>query len=207
MLHRIPTWFQNLFPGYIWNKKTGEKIIYITFDDGPIPHITEWVLEVLEQYNIKATFFVVGENVARHPHLIKKIKMEGHSIGNHTNSHVKGWGVSATAYLNDIEKCSQTINEYTSERPRLFRPPHGRIRPSQARLLRAQFELIMWDTLSVDYDNGLSEEKCLQNSIRASQPGSIIVFHDSIKAEKNLKYVLPKYIKHFQEQGFTFKVL
>ncbi len=207
MLHRIPRWFQHLFSGYTWNLDTQEKVIYLTFDDGPILDVTEWVLEILEEYGVKATFFVVGENASRHPQIINKINADGHSIGNHTFHHLKGWGVSTHNYYKDVERCSDVIEEHIGTSPKLFRPPHGRIKPSQAKLLREKYELIMWDTLTVDYNKNLSTKKCLTNSIRATRPGSIIVFHDSIKAENNLKYVLPKYIRHFQDLGYTFKAL
>ncbi len=207
MLHRIPTLFQNLFPGYIWNKKTDEKIIYLTFDDGPIPEITDWVLQVLEEYEVKASFFVVGENVERHPQIIEKINAAGHTIGNHTFHHLKGWGASTNNYLENVDKCSTQIEKHTGKRPNLFRPPHGRIKPSQAKQLRNTYNIIMWDTLTIDYDKSLNEHKCLQNSIRATQFGSIVVFHDSYKAEKNLRFVLPKYIAHFKSLGYSFKSL
>ncbi len=207
MLHRIPKWFQHLFPSYVWNKQTNEKVIYLTFDDGPIPEITDWVLQVLEEYEVKASFFVVGENVERHPQIIEKINAAGHTIGNHTFHHLKGWRASTNAYLEDVERCSKQIEQNTDKRPNLFRPPHGRIKPSQAKQLRNAYSIIMWDTLTVDYDRGLNEHKCLQNSIRATQQGSIVVFHDSYKAEKNLRYVLPKYIAHFKSLGYSFKSL
>ncbi len=207
MLHRIPRWFQYLFPRYTWNLRVEEKVIYLTFDDGPLPDITEWVLEILNEYEAKATFFVVGGNVSKYPQIIAKINRDGHAIGNHTFHHIKGWETSVKSYLEDVEKCSLIIKEYTREVPALFRPPYGRIKPSQAKVLRENYKLIMWDTLTVDYDKNLDGQKCLTNSIRATRPGSIVVFHDSIKAEKNLKYVLPKYIKHFHDLGYTFRAL
>ncbi len=207
MFHKIPRWFQNLFAGYTWNKQTDEKVIYLTFDDGPIPDTTEWVLDVLAAHNVKATFFVVGENIERHPSVFQKVINGGYSIGNHTYHHLKGWGASLQNYLADVEQCSQLIKKYTGETPHLFRPPHGQIKPAQAKQLRTKYELIMWDTLTIDYDKNLSEKKCLKNSIKATQPGSIIVFHDSVKASKNLKYVLPRYIAHYKAQGFMFKSL
>ena len=207
MLHRIPIWFQQIFPGYTWRIGTKNKEIYLTFDDGPIPEITEWVLSVLGSFDIKATFFVVGENVFRHPEVFNKIVMGGHSVGNHTYSHLKGWGATTKSYLEDIDRCSKIIESNTGRLPTLFRPPHGRIKPSQAKALRNDYNLVMWDTLSVDYDRKLDKNRCLTNTIKATNSGSIIVFHDSVKAEKNLKYVLPKYIEHFIKLGYTFKKL
>ncbi|VAW29168.1 Polysaccharide deacetylase [hydrothermal vent metagenome] len=207
MLHRIPKWFQYLFPGYMWNKQTNEKVIYLTFDDGPIPEITEWVLSILNEYKVKATFFVVGENVERFPEIFKEIVNKGHSIGNHTHHHLKGWSTSVHNYVNDVELCSSTIEKHSGKTPALFRPPYGRIKPKQAKSLRREYRLVMWDTLTVDYDKNLDNVKCLQNSVNATHSGSIVVFHDSVKAQKNLKYVLPKYIAHFLSLGYSFKAL
>jgi len=207
MLHRIPFWFQQIFPGYTWSIATKNKEIYLTFDDGPVPDVTEWVLSVLDSFDIKSTFFLVGENIERHPSIFKKIIADGHSVGNHTYHHLKGWGATTQSYLEDVEKCSQIIEANTGSVPTLFRPPHGRIKPLQAKALRNDYQLIMWNTLTVDYDRGLAKERCLHNSIKATQPGSIVVFHDSVKAEKNLKYVLPKYIEHFLSEGYSFKAL
>ena len=207
MLHQIPRWFQQIFPSYTWRVATLNKEIYLTFDDGPIPEITEWVLSVLNDFSIKATFFVVGQNVARHPAIFTKIVEGGHTIGNHTYHHLKGWGATTHSYLEDVDMCSKIVEANTGNVPTLFRPPHGRIKPSQAKALRNNYKLIMWDTLTVDYDPSLQEEKCLGNSIKATTSGSIIVFHDSVKAEKKLKHVLPKYIEHFIKLGYTFKKL
>lgn len=207
MFHKIPLWFQNLFPKYTWNIKTEEKIIYLTFDDGPIPEITEWVLNVLAEYNAKASFFVVGENVMKNPEEFKQIVDRGHTIGNHTHNHVKGWRTSVKSYLSNVNKASIAIENNGGGHTRYFRPPHGRIKTKQARFLREKYELIMWSVLSVDYDKMLNSERCLKNTIDATDSGSIVVFHDSIKAEKNLKYVLPKYIEHFLKLGYRFEKL
>jgi peptidoglycan-N-acetylglucosamine deacetylase len=207
MIHRIPVWFQNLFPKYTWQIESEEKSIYLTFDDGPVPEITEWVLKTLNDYKIEASFFVVGENVSRHPKIFKQIVDQGHAVGNHTFNHVKGWSTSAMSYIKNAEKCSLTIVENGGEFPKLFRPPHGRIKPSQAKQLREQYDIVMWNVLSVDYDKSLDKEKCLRNTIGATRSGSIMVFHDSLKAEKNLRYALPKYIEHFLNLGYSFKKL
>jgi len=207
MLHRIPLWFQQLFTGYTWQLPSNEKVIYLTFDDGPIPELTEWVLDVLDEYKIKASFFVVGENVKRNPRVFTKLISAGHTIGNHTYHHVKGWGTSTKRYVEDVEKCSNIMIDNGGKSSVYFRPPHGRIKPAQAKLLRKSYQLVMWNVLSVDYDRGLSKEKCLKNTIDATRSGAIVVFHDSIKAEKNLKYVLPAYIKHFIAMGYSFNAL
>ena len=207
MLHRIPRWFQNLFPAYTWHIKSKEKVIYLTFDDGPIPEITQWVLNVLDDYDAKASFFVVGENVTKNPQSFQKIIEGGHAIGNHTYNHMKGWNASVNSFVDNVEKGSKAIVDNGGEFPQYFRPPHGRIKPSQARILRQNYKLIMWSVLSVDYDKSLNAERCLKNTIKATEPGAIVVFHDSIKAEKNLRYVLPKYMDHFSKIGYTFKKL
>lgn len=207
MLHRIPLWFQRLFPDYIWQIPGQEKVIYLTFDDGPIPGITEWVIEMLKQYNIKATFFVVGENVNKHPHIFNKIIENGHVIGNHTFHHVRGWGTPTKLYIEEVELCDKAIVNNGGQKPVYFRPPHGRIKSGQTKILLDTYKLLMWNVLTVDYDRSLHEEKCLNNSIKATKPGSIVVFHDSIKAEKNLKYVLPRYIEYFLDFGYTFQPL
>jgi len=207
MFHKIPIWFQRLFPGFTWQFPSNEKVIYLTFDDGPIPEVTPWVVEVLNEYKIKATFFVVGENIKRNPNEFIDLIKAGHTIGNHTYHHVKGWSTSTKTYLHDVENCSQVIIDSGGEMPIYFRPPHGRIKLSQANLLKENYKLIMWNVLSVDYDKSLSKEKCLINTIEATSSGAIVVFHDSLKAEKNLKYVLPKFIKHFINEGYSFKAL
>lgn len=207
MLHRIPSWFQNLFPGYTWNVKSEDKVIYLTFDDGPIPEITEWVLKVLDEFNAKASFFVVGENVTKNPQIFKQVIDTGHTVGNHTYNHMKGWRTSVQKYIDNVKKGSEVIVANGGEYPSCFRPPHGRIKPIQAKILREQYKLIMWSVLSVDYDKSLKAENCLKNTIAATVPGSIVVFHDSVKAEKNLRYVLPKYMTHFSKLGYTFKKL
>lgn len=207
MLHRIPLWFQRLFPGYIWQLPNQEKVIYLTFDDGPIPGVTEWVIDVLDQFDVKASFFVVGENVNKHPQVFKKLIDHGHLIGNHTFHHVRGWRTSTQEYIKEVERCNQSIIDNGGEITGYFRPPHGRIKPGQAKELRNQYKLLMWSVLTVDYDRNLNEKTCLSNSIKATSSGSIVVFHDSIKAEKNLRYVLPRYIEHFLKEGYSFQRL
>ena len=207
MVHNIPKWFQRMFPGYTWQLPNGQKTIYLTFDDGPIPEITEWVLDTLKKYNIKASFFVVGENVSKHPEIFRKLVKDRHVVGNHTFHHVRGWETSTPMYLVDAGLCKEVIMENGGDEPKYFRPPHGRIKPSQAKELRNQYELLMWNVLTIDYDKNFNKEKCLRNSIKATSKGAIVVFHDSLKAEKNLKYVLPRYIEHFLAQGYSFEPL
>lgn len=205
-LHYTPRIVQWLYPGFTWHKSRKEKTIYLTFDDGPVPEITPFVLEQLKEYGAKATFFCVGGNVGRHPEVLQQLQSEGHRIGNHTDHHLKGTHSSVQAYREDVERCRQKLQE-AGIASNLFRPPYGRIRRAQARQLLPAYEIVMWDVLSADYDRKLSPEKCLQQSIRHTRNGSIVVFHDSVKAWKNVSWVLPRYLAHFASRGYTFKSL
>ena len=178
-----------------------EQKIYLTFDDGPIPELTIWVLDVLKQNNVKATFFCVGENITKNPEIFQRIIDEGHKVGNHTYNHVKGWKTDKATYISNVEKCQQLTK--TS----LFRPPYGRIKKGQYRILSSQYKIVFWDVLSHDYDQMISPEKCLENSIKYTRNGSIIVFHDNVKAQKNLKFTLPQYIEHFVKLNYKFATL
>lgn len=193
----------------MWDRaKHSEKKIYLTFDDGPIPEVTDFVLEALKEYQAKATFFCVGDNVLKHPWLLKKIYMEGHTIGNHTQHHLNGWSTRDEDYLRDVNICNESILRVCAEgRSNLFRPPYGRIRRKQIQLIRNEYKVVMWDVLSGDFDKELPSEKCLQKSLKYSKSGSIVIFHDSWKAEGNLKYVLPRFLDHFKNSGFKFEAL
>jgi peptidoglycan/xylan/chitin deacetylase (PgdA/CDA1 family) len=197
-----------MFPKAVWFFPTDEKKLYLTFDDGPTTEITDWVLSQLNQYNAKATFFVLGKNVHREPEIFKKILNKGHAIGNHSFSHPNGWNTDDEVYYNDIEKGKKEIQYITPisdfRFSNLFRPPYGRITLSQYTLLTTQYKLIMWDVLSGDFDNKLSGEQCFENCIHNAKPGSILVFHDSHKAFERLKICLPLVLKHFSDEGFTF---
>lgn len=181
-----------------WHFAGKENEIFLTFDDGPTPGITPWVLDVLDKFEAKATFFCIGKNVQKHPDLYKEILKRGHSVGNHTNTHIKGWRASNKKYKQNIEKAAKVINS------NLFRPPYGRIRPRQISSIKQDFKIIMWDVLTKDYDRKVSEEECFRNTLDYSESGSIVVFHDIKKAEKNIKYALPKLLQHYSEQGFIF---
>jgi peptidoglycan/xylan/chitin deacetylase (PgdA/CDA1 family) len=185
----------------IWNFHGKENELFLTFDDGPEPDITNWVLSVLKEYDAKATFFCVGNKVEKFPETYNKIINEGHSVGNHTYSHVKGWTTASKEYISNIEKASLFIDS------NLFRPPYGRIRPHQIKALKKDYKIIMWDVLSKDYDSEVSNEECLKNVLDYAESGSIVVFHDKLKAQEKLKFVLPKVLKHFSEKGFTFNVI
>lgn len=199
---RVPLPVRSLFPGALWSVNTGGKEIFLTFDDGPSPLETGFVLELLKQYKAKACFFLVGKNAREHRELLTQILSEGHSLGNHTFSHKNGWKTGRKEYLDDVLKCEEYMQT------KLFRPPYGRILPSQARLVRkAGFKLIMWDLLSYDFDSGKSGEQILNHLKKKVKPGSIIVFHDSPKAFPLLKIVLPEFLQYCCKQGFEFKAL
>jgi peptidoglycan/xylan/chitin deacetylase (PgdA/CDA1 family) len=203
-LVKSPWWLKMLYPQLVWNKSRLDKTIYLTFDDGPIPKITPWVLEVLKTYQAKATFFCIGDNIEKHPEVFSQLKADGHSIGNHTQNHLKGWAVTDDMYLDNIQQCSKWIKS------NLFRPPYGRIKRSQIQKLKfknQKLEIVMWDVLSGDFDTKLSPEKCLQNVLKHTENGSIIVFHDSLKAWERLEYVLPKALEHWKKEGYGFGVL
>jgi peptidoglycan/xylan/chitin deacetylase (PgdA/CDA1 family) len=204
MLHRYfiktPWWLKRLYSSYVWNMPAKDKTIYLTFDDGPHPTITSFVVEELKKYNASATFFCIGKNVVEYQDVFKKIISEGHAIGNHTHHHLNGWETETEIYLNDVEKASEVIAS------KLFRPPYGRIKKEQARKIIAnEKNIIMWDVLSADFDQSISKEQCLQNVLKNTRSGSIIVFHDSDKAWEKLSFVLPEVLKHFSEKGYTFK--
>jgi peptidoglycan-N-acetylglucosamine deacetylase len=198
---------KKLLPGYTWHKSTTEKVLYLTFDDGPIPVVTPFVLEQLKTYHAKATFFCVGDNLAKHPEIAASLLSEGHVLANHTFNHLKGWHTPFNIYLQNVKQCEQELQNLQVNNM-LFRPPYGRITGRQASQLRKEgYELVMWDVLTNDYDNTLAPEICLQKSIKYTEDGSIIVFHDSLKAQHNLMYVLPRYLAHFARLGYTFKAL
>jgi peptidoglycan/xylan/chitin deacetylase (PgdA/CDA1 family) len=181
---------------------TYEKKVYLTFDDGPIPDVTEWVLDFLKSQNIKATFFCVGDNIIKHPEIYNRILSEGHIAGNHTFNHLKGFYTSNETYFENVNKCNEVING-----SQLFRPPYGQLKFSQLRKLSKKYKIIFWDVLSYDYSNLVSPEKCLKNVVQYSRPGSIIVFHDSIKAKNNLMYALPRAVEQLKENNYRFELL
>ncbi len=197
-----------LFPRYTWHKSKAEKVIYLTFDDGPIPGVTEWVLDVLAQHQIKATFFCIGDNIRKHPAVFQRILKENHQVGNHTFHHLKGWHTPLEEYIANMQQCQQEIEKHLKQPVRLFRPPYGKIKKSQGKfLLDEGYEVIMWTLITKDYDAKLSPQACLNRTLKRVKPGSIIVFHDSLKAEKNMKYTLPLLIKHLKEKGYSFALL
>ncbi|HEU4789491.1 MAG TPA: polysaccharide deacetylase family protein [Flavobacterium sp.] len=203
---------KKIFPNYVWDIPNVENKIYLTFDDGPTPEITEWVLEELKKHQAKATFFCIGKNINNHAAIFLKTIEEGHSIGNHTYNHLKGWITSTEDYLNNIALCKSEIDNLapTIRNPQsaLFRPPYGKVKKSQSKKLRQLgYKIIMWDVLSADFDQTITPEKCLENILQNVQSGSIIVFHDSVKAFKNLEYTLPRSLEILGQRGFTFEVI
>jgi peptidoglycan/xylan/chitin deacetylase (PgdA/CDA1 family) len=181
---------------FVWDLHSDTKAIYITFDDGPNPETTPWILNELKKYSAKATFFCLGKNIEEHPSVFNSIVDDGHAFGNHTYSHYNGWKIDTSKYLEDIAKCNQLINS------NLFRPPYGRIKPSQVRQLKKTYSIIMWSLMSGDFDKKLDKDKCLESLLTNSKSGDIVVFHDSLKAKENIQYILPRYLKFLHENNF-----
>jgi len=195
---------KRIFPNYVWDIPNDENKVYLTFDDGPTPEITQWTSDQLKKYVAKATFFCIGNNIEKHPEIITNLILEGHSIGNHTFNHLKGWTTSTKEYIDNVAKCNESIRKIKIENCRLFRAPYGKIKPDQSKILRKLgYKIIMWDVVSFDFDTSISKEKCLENVLKNIRSGSIIVFHDSIKAADNLKYILPKTLEFLKEKGFV----
>lgn len=188
-------------PSLTWKVKNHDKKIYLTFDDGPHPTITPWVLQTLAQYHAKATFFCVGDNVRKFPETYAQILQAGHRTGNHTFNHVNGWRTKNRLYYKNIEMAASLIKS------NLFRPPYGRITATQSRALKKNYQIVMWDVLTCDFDKNLNVEVALDNCIRLTEEGSIVVFHDSEKAAANMMRMLPSMLSHFSEKGFTFDAL
>jgi peptidoglycan-N-acetylglucosamine deacetylase len=198
---QVPDLLRPLLGKLTWRRDSSSKVIYITFDDGPVPEVTPLVLDLLDKRNIKATFFCVGDNVRKHPEVYAEVLRRGHKTGNHTFNHIKGFSFSEDEYVANVEKAAEYIDS------ELFRPPYGRIKRSQLKRLQPKYEIIMWDLITYDYDRKLSKESILRNIKHYSRNGSIIVFHDSIKAKDNMLAVLPIAIEYWNSQGYTYGVL
>jgi peptidoglycan/xylan/chitin deacetylase (PgdA/CDA1 family) len=199
-----PFWLKWFYPTLTWHKSRKEKFVYFTFDDGPIPVVTPFVLNTLKKFNCKATFFCIGDNVDKHPLILADIISEGHTIGNHTYNHLNGWNSSNKNYIENVLKGSKLTST------RIFRPPYGRIKKSQIKEIKRQSpstEVIMWDVLSGDFDKRISKEQCVRNVLKHCKNGSIIVFHDSLKAFERLEYALPKVLENLSKKGFEFRTL
>lgn len=197
---QTPWFFKRLFPEVIWAlpPKPG-KCLYLSFDDGPIPEITPWVLEQLKNYDAKATFFCVGANVKKNPAIYQSILEQGHVVGNHTYHHCNGWKTATNNYLEEVQKCRQIVDS------NLFRPPYGRLRPRQYHLLKHSYKLIMWDIIAGDFDPNISFQECLDNVVNNAKDGSIVVLHDSLKSKQKLFKVLPLILQYFHRRSYSFE--
>lgn len=201
-IEQPPVLYRILFPEAVWRiKRKKRRVVYLTFDDGPVPEVTPWVLDTLDKYGVKATFFMVGDNVARNPQLFEEIKRRGHCYGNHTMNHLQGMKTTRDDYMHNIDQANELIDSS------LFRPPHGLMKWSQARAIKERYNIIMYDLVTRDYSRKLNGEEVLVNVRRYARNGSIIVFHDSLKAEKNLRYALPRAIEWLKEQGYEFETI
>ena len=202
MRFKPPKFFRKLIPELVWEIPAQEEgDVFLTFDDGPTPGITEWILDELARHGAKATFFCLGRNAEAHPGLIERILAEGHRVGNHTYGHLKGWESDAASYLADIDRTSDFIDTP------LFRPPYGRISPRQARVLGLRYRIVMWNIISRDYNRRLSPRTCLDNVIRHVRTGDIVVFHDSVKAFRNMSYALPRVLEYLDAKGMRSKAI
>jgi len=203
-LVKTPWWLKRMYPGLVWRMPTEGKRVYLSFDDGPHPEITPFVLEQLKRYDARATFFCIGKNVNAYPQIYRQILLEGHRVGNHTQNHLNGWKVADDRYLENVREAAKYVDSD------LFRPPYGRIGALQARLLRGEpfnYRIVMWDVLSGDFDVSLDAQRCARNVTRHAGPGSIVVFHDSEKASDRLKGALPVVLEYFKERGYAFDVI
>ncbi|MDR7369249.1 polysaccharide deacetylase family protein [Flavobacterium aquidurense] len=202
------SFIKTVFSKYCWDIPNNEKKIYLTFDDGPTPEITDWVLSELKKFDAKATFFCIGKNIKTNFSLFKKVITEGHCIGNHTMNHINGWKSQNDEYIENVINCASILAEEKSTETLLFRPPYGKIKKQQSKILRnLGYKIVMWDVLSADFDQSITPEKCLENVTKNVKSGSVIVFHDSIKASQNLKFALPKTLHFLKENGYKFDII
>ncbi len=207
---KTPAIVKRLFPRYVWDIPTNDLVLYLTFDDGPTPEITNWTLDVLKQYNAKATFFCIGNNIEKHPAIFHRIIDEGHTVGNHTFHHARGWKSKTDDYISEVIETQKIIDTMIvnrkSLRVNLFRPPYGQITSKQgSSLLKLGYKIIMWDVIAFDWKDSITNEKCYQNVISKAKSGSIVVLHDSVKASKHMQYVLPKVLDYFSKKGYEFR--
>lgn len=206
LFSKTPALLTAIYPYCLWKVKTAEKIIYLTFDDGPIPEVTPLVLQELNKWNAKATFFCIGKNVEANPEILKPLIAGGHTVANHTYSHVNGWQTDDATYYKEVVKGGETLKAQGINTV-LFRPPYGKLKFAQYNSLKARHTLVMWDVLSYDFDLKIDKETVLANVLKHTEAGSIVVFHDSLKAKEKVLYALPKVLEHFSKQGFKFEAL
>ena len=214
---KTPGIVKTLLPNFVWNVNTEDKTLYLTFDDGPTPEITPWALEQLKAYDAKATFFCIGKNIESHSEIFQSVLEEGHMVANHTYDHLKGWKTKTKVYVDNTELCDSVMTfqiqnsksqDLNPDALKLFRPPYGKFKTKQSKKLqKLGYKIVLWDVLSYDWDKSVSEQQCYNNVISAANSGSIIVFHDSVKASRNLQHTLPKVLEYYCEKGFQFKAL
>lgn len=205
--HQVPPFIPKIFPQFLWRHNSNQKVVYLTFDDGPVPGATDFILSQLEKWNQKATFFMVGENVNKHPQLARSVLEGGHQIGNHTQNHLNGFRVSTEDYLKNVTQGQETFLRHLGMVPTLFRPPYGQIKPSQWRKLQEDFTLVMWDVLSGDFDQNQSAKTCFQKTCNYTRNGSIVIFHDQQKTMKVMREVLSSYLDFISSEGYITKTL
>lgn len=205
---KTPKTVKNLLRNFVWEIPNSNNIVYLTFDDGPITEVTEWVLDILKKEEIKATFFCIGDNIRKNPTIYQRILNEGHQTGNHTFNHLNGWKTKTIEYIENFKLCETEQLKLNAEHSLLFRPPYGKMTLSQSiKIHELGYKIVMWDVLSFDFKPTITAEKCKENVLNNTSAGSIIVFHDSLKAEKTLKKVLPEVIQGLKNRGFQFDVL
>ncbi len=197
----VPNWIRRFYRPAIWKIPTSEKVVYLTFDDGPTPMITESVMDVLDEYNAKATFFCLGSQVEKHLNLFNEIQKRGHRVGNHTFSHISGWSSTPKDYLDDVERASQVISSS------LFRPPYGRITKKQFNQIKKRYTVVFWDIIPGDFIQGITSKKLLKNTLKYLKLGSVIVFHDSIKCGDVLLETLPVLLEELKQRGYRLEVI
>ncbi len=206
--YKTPSFFRFLYPELVWSGSRNENTLYLTFDDGPVPGITDRILDILRDFNIRATFFCVGENILKYPAIFNRMLDENHRVGNHTQHHLNAWKYTIEEILNDVQQCENTWHRFGYEpRIRLYRPPYGMIKRKLIRKLLPQYKIIMWDMLSYDFSPGMTPEKCVKASVRHTRPGSISVFHDSEKTRNCTPFSIYQYISYFLERNYDFSTI